>query len=239
MLVGQSAVITNLTGDPGAGPPTPPLSLLAGGFSGFTLTNNSTRSPPPNITCSSNRTVQCGSAWAFDDPTAVDGCTGGSLPVYVLSTFTNGLCPQLVTRTWAATNSCDTSYATCSQEVTVVNTSAPTLICAADKTVNCETNWTYDTPSGFDPCTGTSLPVSVLGTVSTNARNLHAVLHPNLGRHQHLQYQYGNLQPDRYRRLLQLPGHRRHQTVSASSCAARWNTDLYRHCHQHRQCHVD
>jgi uncharacterized repeat protein (TIGR01451 family) len=169
VLVGRSVVITNRTGDPWGSPPSGPVSLLNGGFQSFTLQTNSGPSQPPAVACVSNKTVQCGSAWVFDDPTAVDGCTGSSLPVYVLSTVTNGQCPQVITRTWAATNSCDTSHATCDQVVTVVDTSTPTLTSPSDKTVNCDTNWTYDTPSGFNPCTGTSLPVWVLSTVSTNA----------------------------------------------------------------------
>src|ERR1039457_1571073 len=122
ILIGQSAVIVNPTGDPWGSPPAPPVSLLAGGLASFTLTTNAGPAQPPTLTCASNKTVQCGTAWAFDAPTAVDGCTSNSLPVYVLNTTTNGQCPQLIARTWAATNSCDTNYTTCSQLVTVVDT---------------------------------------------------------------------------------------------------------------------
>src|ERR1035437_8141133 len=116
ILIGQSAVIINPTGDRWGRPPAPPVSLLVGGLASFTLTTNAGPAQPPTLTCASNKTVQCGNAWAFDEPTAVDGCTTNSLPIYVLNTTTNGQCPQLITRTWAATNSCDTNYTTCRSE---------------------------------------------------------------------------------------------------------------------------
>jgi hypothetical protein len=50
VLIGQSAVITNQTGNPSGVPPSAPVSLLAGGFSGFTLTNNSGSVARPTTT---------------------------------------------------------------------------------------------------------------------------------------------------------------------------------------------
>lgn len=166
VLIGQSAVITRQTGNPGGAPPSPPGSLIAGGFSGFTLTNNSPSSQPPTMICAGNKTVQCASAWEFDPPTAVDGCTGNNLPVSVLSTVTNGLCPQVATRTWAATNSCDTRFATCSQVVTVEDVVPPVLTCATNKTVECGAAWDFDEPTAFDACCGTNLTLAILSTVT-------------------------------------------------------------------------
>ena len=167
ILIGQSPVFTNQTGNPAGVPPVAPVSLLAGGFSGFALTTNLGVAGPPTITCPTNQTVQCGSGWAFDLPTAVDGCSTNTLPVYVLSTLTNGSCPQIVTRTWAATNSCDTNFATCSQTVTVVDTNPPVLVCYPDKTVECSLAWTFDPPLATDACSGTNVTLSVLQTATT------------------------------------------------------------------------
>jgi uncharacterized repeat protein (TIGR01451 family) len=166
ILIGQSAVIINPTGDPWGSPPAPPVSLLVGGLASFTLTTNAGPAQPPTLTCASNKTVQCGSAWAFDAPTAMDGCTTNRLPVYVLSTATNGLCPQLITRTWAATNSCDTNYTTCSQLVTVVDTTPPVLICASNKTVQCGAAWAFDPPTVTDACSGSNVTLSVVSTIT-------------------------------------------------------------------------
>jgi len=133
VLVGQSAVFVNATGNPGGGPPTPPESLLAGtsfpagGLQGVTVTNNILEAPLPVITCASNKVVNCTNAWSFDPPTAVDGCTGSNLPVAVIDMTTNGECPKFITCTWAATNTCDGSFASCSQTVLVVCADCPVL----------------------------------------------------------------------------------------------------------------
>ena len=46
------------------------------------------------------------------------------IPFYAF--VTNGICPMLITRTWLATDAC-TNTATCSQTVTVVNTTPPII----------------------------------------------------------------------------------------------------------------
>jgi|GEM_PF-2633048 len=68
--------------------------------------------------CSTNKTVPCGSNWNFDFPSAMDACSGAPVPATILSTLTNGLCPQVITRTWAFTDVCSNT-AFCSQTVTV------------------------------------------------------------------------------------------------------------------------
>ena len=63
----------------------------------------------PVINCSStNKTVQLGTAWTFDPPTATDN--SGSATLTVVSTVTNtaGHCGNTfdATRTWLATDAC-------------------------------------------------------------------------------------------------------------------------------------
>jgi hypothetical protein len=77
--------------------------------------------PAPIITCATNKTVYYGTAWEFDPPAAFDGCTGTNLAVTVLGTVTNGISPQITTRTWLVTNQCNALIATCSQSVTVLD----------------------------------------------------------------------------------------------------------------------
>src|ERR1019366_3460847 len=122
---------------------------------------------PPVLTCVPDKTVQCGTAWDFDLPGASDTCSGANVTVSAALTTTNGVCPQVITRWWLATDGCGNTNS-CSQVVTVLNTSVPLLICASNKTVNCSTNWVFDIPTAFDPCTGTNLTAWVVGTVSTN-----------------------------------------------------------------------
>jgi hypothetical protein len=105
---------------------------------------------PPTITCSPNKTVLCGSSWTFDPPTATDRCCLNPV-IDVLNTVTNGLCPQVITRTWIAYDCC-TNSSTCSQTVTVIDITPPTLTCVPDKTVQCGTPWTFDLPTATDNC---------------------------------------------------------------------------------------
>ncbi|MGD0539508.1 MAG: LamG-like jellyroll fold domain-containing protein, partial [Verrucomicrobiota bacterium] len=120
---------------------------------------------PPVLTCATNKTVNCGTAWTFDAPTANDSCSGTKVTLTVLSTVTNGVCPQVITRTWMATDACSNT-ATCSQTVTVVDTTPPVLTCATNKTVNCSTPWTFDAPTASDSCSGTKVTITILSTVT-------------------------------------------------------------------------
>lgn len=82
---------------------------------------------PPTITCATNRTVECGDLWTFDEPTADDNCSG--VVIAIVRTATNGLCGSTfsATRTWSATDQCGNSN-TCAQTITVVDTMRPTLV---------------------------------------------------------------------------------------------------------------
>src|SRR5208283_3279822 len=81
----------------------------------------------PTLTCASNKTVQCGTAWSFDAPTAFDACCT-NVAITVIGTVTNGVtttgivapCAINYTRTWLATDCCSNT-ATCSQTVTVIS----------------------------------------------------------------------------------------------------------------------
>ncbi|MGZ5528065.1 MAG: hypothetical protein ACXWJB_05280, partial [Limisphaerales bacterium] len=74
---------------------------------------------PPVITCSPDRTVQCGSGWDFDTPTATDDCSTPAITM--LSTATNATAGNafIATRCWLATDACGNS-AQCCQNVTVI-----------------------------------------------------------------------------------------------------------------------
>jgi uncharacterized repeat protein (TIGR03803 family) len=118
----------------------------------------------PVLTCASNKTVECGSPWTFDEPGASDNCCT-NVTLTVLNTVTNGTCPQIITRTWQAADCC-TNISTCSQTVTVVDTTPPALFGIGKKTVECGSTWTFDVPTASDMCSGTNVIVSVLSTVT-------------------------------------------------------------------------
>ena len=106
---------------------------------------------PPLLTCASNLTVVCGTQWAFTPPTAFDACCGSNVTLLVVSTTTNGLCPQVITRLWRATDCCSNS-ATCAQVVTVVDTTPPTINCGQNEFLECGLGWGFTVPIISDNC---------------------------------------------------------------------------------------
>jgi hypothetical protein len=122
---------------------------------------------PPVITCVPDKTAECSSAWSFDEPTASSAC-GGTVTITVLETVTNGSgCEQTITRTWAASDGFN--MATCSQTVTVLDTTPPVLTCAGNKTVECGSGWEFDLPAALDTCGSTNVILSVVSDVTNGA----------------------------------------------------------------------
>ena len=139
----------------------------AGQIVGFNAAASVLWLPLPGVTCPTNKTVQCGTAWSFDPPAAFDACSGTNVTLTILSTVTNGTCPQVITRTWQAVDACgNKSTNTCSQTVTVVDTTPPVFTCSTNKTVQCGTAWSFDPPTAFDACSGTNVTVTIVSTVT-------------------------------------------------------------------------
>jgi hypothetical protein len=85
--------------------------------------------------CSSAKTVQCGSQWSFNPPPPYTACCGSNVTVTVLNTVTNGTaCDLVITRTWEVIDCC-TNKSTCSQTVTVVDTTPPSINCLTNTLV--------------------------------------------------------------------------------------------------------
>ena len=138
------------------------------------LIYNSVCTPTPlvSLNCATNKTIECGTSWSFDPPTVVDPCCPNVQPT-ILSTVTNGACPQVITRTWQAIDCCNNTN-TCSQTVTVVDTTPPTISCAADiihgfLDTNCQLHIPLIRREATDNCTPASQLVytqnPVAGTV--------------------------------------------------------------------------
>ncbi len=149
-LLATNCFSTNVTiGSPGYCGQTPPPGTPVGPgttYITFTVTDNAGTSaqcvvpfvvsPAPGciftLICASNKTVQCGSTWNFNPPTWTNACSppppSNGVVVTVVSTVTNGTCPQVITRTWQAMDDCG-YHDQCSQSVTVVDTIAPVLSC--------------------------------------------------------------------------------------------------------------
>ena len=125
-----------------------------------------TDTTPPVLTCSSNKTVECGAPWSFDRPSADDVCSGTNVTITVINTVTNGIpCQYAVTRTWRATDACSNSVI-CSQTVTIADTTPPVITCSSNKTVAFGAPWSFDKPTAVDACCGTNVTITVTSTVT-------------------------------------------------------------------------
>ncbi|HEV2391597.1 MAG TPA: S8 family serine peptidase, partial [Verrucomicrobiae bacterium] len=102
---------------------------------------------PPTLSCGTNRTIELGAAWGFDAPVV----TGSNTTLVLLGTQTNSGCGQTftATRSWLATDQ-DNFQATCTQTVTVVDTTPPLLSCPGNKSVTNGTPWSFDAPTAQD-----------------------------------------------------------------------------------------
>ena len=136
------------------------------GSCGFNVTVQDTIAP--TITCVAAKTIECGTAWTFDDPSASDTCGTPIVTISATVTNTAGHCGNTfdATRTWLATDGAGNT-AVCSQKVTVVDTTPPTITCVANKTIECGTAWTFDKPTALDTC-GTNT-ISIVSTVTNLA----------------------------------------------------------------------
>jgi hypothetical protein len=141
--------------------------------------------PCLQVQCPTNKTVQCGSTWTFDQPTATTCCTTGIVTstgvvtnVLVTSTgvVTNGACPKLIiTQTWQIIDGCGDS-ANCSQTVTVLGccpTNCLQVQCPTNKTVQCGSTWTFDQPVISTCCTNQiQTPTGLLTNVLVTSTGL-------------------------------------------------------------------
>jgi hypothetical protein len=117
------------------------------------------------VQCPTNKSVACGTTWTFDSPVVSTCCTNliqdsSGLLTNILVTptgvQTNGACPQLmITEMWLIMDGCSNS-AICSQTVTVMGCCPSNCLvvqCPTNKTVECGTAWTFDTPVATSCCT--------------------------------------------------------------------------------------
>src|SRR5262249_57097357 len=96
----------------------------------------------------------------------------GEVTITVLSTVTNavGHCGNAfdATQVWQAMDGCSNS-ATCSQTVTVIDTTPPVMDCTSstNKIVQIGTPWTFDAPTATD--NSGEVTITVLSTVTNTA----------------------------------------------------------------------
>jgi hypothetical protein len=121
------------------------------------------------VQCPTNKTVECGSVWTFDQPTATSCCT--NLFITPMGATTNGVCPKLISQAWLVSDTCGHSQ-TCTQQVTVVDTTPPVIFCRTNTLVvplnaSCQLVIPWIRPMASDNCT----PASLLNYAQTPLKN--------------------------------------------------------------------
>ena len=92
----------------------------------------------PSITCPADITVECIAEVPAPDislVTASDNC-GNVTVTHVSDVSDNATCPEVITRTYQAVDGCG-NVSTCTQTITISDTTPPTMTCPADITVEC------------------------------------------------------------------------------------------------------
>jgi uncharacterized repeat protein (TIGR01451 family) len=97
---------------------------------------------PPVVTCPADVTLDCNDSIDPEDlgyADATDNCDfggEGGIPVDFADVTIDDGCPEIIERTWTATDACG-NVGTCVQTITLDDTEAPTIICPAGVTVEC------------------------------------------------------------------------------------------------------
>ncbi|MEY4386698.1 MAG: hypothetical protein RLY20_1981 [Verrucomicrobiota bacterium] len=113
---------------------------------------------PPVLIAPSNQVVEFGATWSFGTPTVSDNCGDSNVALTVTSTATNPLCGVTyeVTRSWLALDACSNA-ATCSQTITVQDTTAPVFAGLSNLTNEFGSAWDFVAPTVSDIADGTNL----------------------------------------------------------------------------------
>src|SRR5205823_6144962 len=110
-------------------------------------------SAPTVTSCPADATIQCPAAPVFGTPVFSDTCDTNLTVTFVdASLGVSGNEVSKTQRTWTATDA-HTKSVSCSQTITVIDSSAPTVTsCPADATIQCPATPVFGTPVFSDTC---------------------------------------------------------------------------------------
>ncbi len=104
----------------------------------------------PEILCSDDYTVECDEEYGFTDPQYADNCSEDIILTSEDSEAGDS-CERTVTRTWTATDECGNN-SSCSQTITIVDTTAPVITCPEDVSHECDELVDYGEATVTDNC---------------------------------------------------------------------------------------
>ena len=115
--------------------------------------------------CPTNLTVYCGNPIPPPAPvTATDYCSAVTLTYNQVSS-PQSPCLTVLTRTWTATDVCNSNTATCMQNIFIMDTNAPILSgCGTNFTVTNGMSWSFSTPTANYYCSGDPATVGILSS---------------------------------------------------------------------------
>ena len=116
----------------------------------------------PEVTCAPDMTIECDEEMpAMTEPTYSDNC--GEVELSLEVTDDEGECLRTVTRTWTATDDCGNA-STCSQVITIEDTTGPVITCPADVSHECDALVDYGMATAMDNCNEVSITSSDVTT---------------------------------------------------------------------------
>jgi hypothetical protein len=127
----------------------------------FELFNSTNINCQLQYICPDDKQVYCGTNWTFDPPLVWLGpCCPTPPTVTFNGAVTNWVCPPIATATWTITD-CNGNSAGCTQNVTMLDTVPPLLICYSNIVVTtCTSNVQVTWPFwAWDGCGGTNVSV--------------------------------------------------------------------------------
>ena len=138
---------------PGGGDLLPALNQY--GFLDFTCQDNTAVDylvlEVTSCCCATNKTVERGQSWTFDTPTAWDLCCGTNVTLWLASSnlvASTPPCREVWQGVWWAVD-CSTNISTCTQTVTVADTTPPALLSVTPGSLSNKVCLTFSEP--LDP----------------------------------------------------------------------------------------
>src|SRR5205814_1157600 len=111
----------------------------------------------PTISQPADGTVECPAMTVFTEPTSSDTCSSSSIVLDSDSSTAGCGGSYTRTKTWHAIDACGNTSGQIHQTISVVDTTAPTIVGGSDGTVECPAMPVFTSPTASDTCGSSSV----------------------------------------------------------------------------------